>query len=302
MALKVDYVLRETGTNLRRNFTLTLASIVTVAVSLALVGASLLVRQGVQNATARWQGGVEFIIFLDPQIDPAQRSALSDLLDENPEVKSTMYVDQEAAYEEFKELFRDSPDTVESIGPADLPPSFRVVPTDPTAESVQSLVTYYRDQPGVFRVVAAADSIKKLQRLSGILATAIVGVAIFLLVAAGLLILNTIRMAMFARRREIEVMKLVGATNWFIRVPFMVEGLIHGLVGAALAIGGMLGLNWLFENRLAAGGEQGEGIDILNNFLVHTSDVVNNSLLIAAVGVVVGVVGSALAVSRFLDV
>ena len=119
-----------------------------------------------------------------------------------------------------------------------------------------------------------------------------------LLLAAGLLILNTIRMAMFARRREIEVMKLVGATNWFIRVPFMLEGLIQGLVGSGIAIGAVVTLNNFFESRLSNADE----LVILQGFVVANSEVFGTSLFILVVGALVGTIGSGIAVTRFLDV
>ena len=95
MAIKVDYVAREVGSNLRRNITLTLASIITVFVSLALVGVAFLTRQGVQNATQRWQGGVEFIIFMQPTASEDQLGAVQEALDESPQVDSVEFIDQQ---------------------------------------------------------------------------------------------------------------------------------------------------------------------------------------------------------------
>jgi cell division transport system permease protein len=114
--------------------------------------------------------------------------------------------------------------------------------------------------------------------------------------ASGLLIWNTIRTAMFARRREIEVMKLVGATNWFIRVPFMAEGLVQGIVGGAIGIGIVAALrNWMLPTLVNGGG-------IWTNFHVDVSDVRGTSLVLVAAGALVGILGSAVAATRFLDV
>jgi cell division transport system permease protein len=112
-----------------------------------------------------------------------------------------------------------------------------------------------------------------------------------------ILIFNTIRMAMFARRREIEVMKLVGATNWFIRVPYMLEGLVHGLIGTGLAVGALFGYQKLTSSFIDE-----RRLELLRGFVVNTSDVIGTSILIAVIGVLVGVLGSWLASSRFLDV
>ncbi|MCP3912238.1 MAG: ABC transporter permease [Actinomycetia bacterium] len=299
MALKLDYVVRETGNNLRRNLSLTLASVLTVAVSLSLVGASLLIREGVNNATARWKGGIEFIVFMNAESTSDQVQAIQATLHSSPAIASSEFVDQNQAYEEFKDIFANQPELVDSVTPEILPPSFRVVPTDPETEVIRALGLQFADQPGVREVVYAADTIDAIQRLSSIISWAIVVVAIVLLVSSGLLILNTIRMAMFARRREIEVQKLVGATNWFIRVPFMLEGLLQGLMGGIVAVGAVYGLNfWLFENKLA----NLDNLALLQSFVVDSSAVTSICLLILGVGAGVGMVGSGIAVGRFLDV
>jgi cell division transport system permease protein len=297
MPLKVDYLLRETGSNLRRNVTLTIASIVTVLVSLTLVGVALLIRQGVANTNQKWKGGVELIIYMDPAVTPEQRDALGDNLDKNPAVKKTEYLDQDAAYEEFLRLFKDSPEFTEEVEKEILPTSYKVVPEVATTDSVQQIKGVYDDYPGVLKVVTALDTLKTMESLTGAVSLTVAVAAFVLLVIAVLLIFNTIRMAMFARRREIEVMKLVGATNWFIRVPYMLEGLVHGLVGASLAVAALFGYQ-----RLTSQVIDQKRLELLSGFVVHTSDVVGTSVLITIIGTLVGVIGSGLASSRFLDV
>ena len=110
MAIRPGYVARETGNNLIRNFTITLASILTVTVSLALVGASLMAQQGVERATQRWQGGIEFIVFLNPEASQDQINAVGDDLRKNPQIQNVTFVDKQQAYTEFTELFRHSPE------------------------------------------------------------------------------------------------------------------------------------------------------------------------------------------------
>ncbi|MFN0092586.1 MAG: cell division protein FtsX [Acidimicrobiales bacterium] len=298
MAIKVSYVARETTSNLWRNLTLTAASTVTVAVSLALVGVSLLLRQGVENATARWKGGVEFIVFMHPEATPGQLETVQGELTTSPEVKEVKVVDQKAALAEFKQMFKDSPELVDAVDEATLPSSFRVVPRLPDADVISALGKQYEGKPGVREVVFAFDTIKTLQRLSRIVGNVILGIAVTLLVAAALLILNTIQMAMFARRREIEVMKLVGATNWFIRVPFMLEGLVQGVVGAALAVGAMWGVNGLLERWLSNASD----LKILQSFNVAQPEVIGTSVFLLVIGCVIGALGSGIAVTRFLDV
>src|SRR5918995_1432354 len=122
MALKVDYVLKETGRNLVRNPLLSLATIVVVVVAVALVGGSLLVRQAVGNATERWQGGIEFIVYMNPDATQDQIDAVNRALDGAPQVEEHTYLDKDAAYAEYRELFEeDSPELVDAVTPEALP-------------------------------------------------------------------------------------------------------------------------------------------------------------------------------------
>src|SRR5580765_4779241 len=127
MALSVDYVVKETATNLRRNLLMTFASILTVFLSLALVGGALLLKQGVARTSAKWRGGVELEIFMKPDASPSESDAIEKQLSSMPDVKSVTYVDQQAAYKEFRRLFDNSPDITSAVVATDLPPSYRVV-------------------------------------------------------------------------------------------------------------------------------------------------------------------------------
>lgn len=301
MALNLEYVVRETGRNLRRNFTLTVASVLTVAVSLSLLGVALLLQKGVANATNRWEDGVEFIIFLQPEISDAQKDHVESLLEQQTPafVQSHRFVTQEEAFEEFqKDFFPDTPEITELVTAEILPPSFRVVPTELDADQVEVLAESFEDQPGVRKVIRATEEIKKLEQATDFVRWIVLFAGIILLVTGLLLILNTIRMAMFARRREIEVMKLVGATNWFILVPFMVEGTIAGILGAGLGTGAVYGANRGFERWLASD----DVLAILKSFAVDRSEVWGIGLLLLAIGAAVGAIGSAIAAYRFLDV
>ena len=298
MPIKVDYVVRETTSNLGRNISITLASVLTVAVSLALVGGSLMLRTGIENATARWQGGIEFVVYLNTTATPEQIDSVGQALQESPEVASVKFFDQQASYEEFKRLFADSPEMVDSVRPEDLPPSYRVEPVNKDADSVESLANSFRDRAGVKNVILASKTIQLIQDLSSALTLGIFVVAAVLLGAAGMLILNTIRMAMFARRREIEVMKLVGATNWFIRVPFMLEGLVQGLLGALVAIISLAIFKPFFEGWLPKANE----IPLVSGFTVSGAGLFGIYALLGVVGALVGTIGAGVAVTRFLDV
>ncbi|MGK2929198.1 MAG: cell division protein FtsX [Acidimicrobiales bacterium] len=297
MALKLDYMVRETSTNLFRNFSLTVASILTVAVSLSLVGGAFLLRSAVDNATQQWEGGIEFIVFMQPEAPQDQTDAVQRQLEDSTQVERWDYFDQDETFEEFRDLFQNTPQIVDSVTPEILPPSFRVVPVDKSAETIEGLRTVFESQPGVREVVAAFDSIRTIRNLSNLIGVGLFVVATFLLVAAALLILNSIRMAMFARRREIEVMKLVGASNWFIRVPFMLEGVVQGLIGSGFAIGVVFAVQRVFDNIASD-----QRFSLFAGLLVDSQQVTFTAILVVVAGVLIGALGSAFAVSRFLDV
>jgi cell division transport system permease protein len=295
VALSLDYVARETGTNLWRNRLMTLAAVLTVAVSLSLVGAALLIKQGVSTATTRWKGGVQLAVFMQPQAPADQTRAVGDRLASMQEVKRATFCDQACSYREFRTMFANQPDLVQSATAADLPPSYRVVARD--ANRVQEIGSTLKPFAGVRSVVFAKQSVDTLLRVTGIAQAVLFGVALILLAAAGVLILNAIRMAIFARRREVAVMKLVGATNWFIRVPYMAEGVIQGLCGGIVAAGVVAAVSFLLRYSV-----QHYDVTLFQSIVVSGRDLFLTVLFVLVVGVVVGAGGSALGVRRFLEV
>ncbi len=294
MPVSLAYVAKETSSNLLRNLLMTVAAVLTVAVSLWLVGGALLLRQGVTRATIQWKGGVELSIFLKPDVEANQKDAVDRELSAMPEVKSKKYVDQEMAFEEFKQIVnvKDYNDVVTA---KDLPPSFRVVPR--RAELVETIGERFTAQPGVSEVVYAKETIKRLLDVTRKRQLAFFGLAAVVLVSATVLILNTIQLAIFARRREVAVMKLVGATNWFIRLPFMLEGMVQGLVGAAVAFIGIYVLRNVVMDLITD-----PSFAPVDSLAARASDAVGTGIFLLVVGATVGAVGSAIAVRRFLDV
>ena len=297
--MNFDYLFRETGRNLRRNLTLTLASVLTVAVSLSLLGVALLLQKGVNNATDRWENGVEFIIWVQPDISENQRNLLETDLNNSTGIASYRFVSQEEALQEFNEdYFPDNPEITQLVTTDVIPSSYRVIPAQLNAEAIEIVAAGFEAKPGVKKVVRATDEISKIETATDVIRWVVLGAGIILLATGLLLILNTIRMAMFARRREIEVMKLVGATNWFILIPFMLEGTFQGVVGAALGTASVYGANRAFEEWLSSDNV----LNILQSFAVSSGDVWEIGFLLLGIAALVGSVGSAIAAYRFLDV
>jgi cell division transport system permease protein len=288
------YFSRETLISLRRNLGMTFAGIITVMISLLLAGGILLVQRTVDHGTDKWKHGVELEIFMRTNASQQQIDDMAAALASNKaEIKSYRFLNHDEAYKEFKKIFRDQPALVESTTPEVLPESFRVVPV--TAELTAQVAAEYQGKPGVDTVVTAQEQVKRLLNAIRYLRYGFISMAIALLAAATFLIVNTIRLATFARRREIEVMKLVGASNWFIRVPFMAEGMVQGIIGAGLAFGFVFGLKVVISNLIS------HRHDLLQSFYVTNSDAIFIGILVLIAGAVIGAIGSLIGLYRFLD-
>jgi cell division transport system permease protein len=295
LAISSSYVLRETAGNVKRNLAMTLAAILTMTVSLTALGSVLVMRQAINKASVQSLGGVQVAIFLRPDVSTTETTAIRQQLTSAPDVKSFHFVDKPHAYAEFREIFGSNSVIVNALTVDDMPPSFRVVPT--RAQDVSQLGVLFNNQPGVFKVAYPAqevsDLVHKFNRwkwLFGVLAGAV-------LIGAVALIVNTIQLAIFARRREVAVMKLVGATNWFIRVPFMLEGFIQGMTGAIIACV----LTYSIRNFVASLIPD-QTIFGTNSLYVSPHEAILSGVVLLFGGAIVGVLGSAFAVRRYLAV
>lgn len=293
--MSTAYLARETGINLRRNLVMTIAAVVTMMVSLSALGVVLIMRQAITKASIQWQGGVELAIFLSPSASANEIAAISHELSSMPGVKRFHYVDKPEAYKEYKEIFGGNSELSNVLTVNEMPPSYRVVPT--RADEVAQLGRQFKGQPGILTVSYAQQQIDQLLSRFHTLRVFGIGLAAGVMIGAVALIVNTIQLAIFARRREVAVMKLVGATNWFIRVPFMLEGLVHGLVGGALAFM----VTYFARNTIASfvGNESFLGSQTL---YVTSGEAILTGVVLLCVGAGVGALGSAFAVRRFLTV
>jgi cell division transport system permease protein len=256
----------------------------------------MIVGFAVGNATQRWEGGIEFVVFMQPEATQEQIASVEGDLEESPAVERFEYIDKDEAFAEFVDLFSDTPDFTENVPPEVLPTSFRVKPVDKEAQQVQELGELYASKAGVREVVFASEAIKSVQSLARKIINLIIIFAVALTIAAAVLIVTTIQMAAASRRREIEVMKLVGATNWFIRIPFMLEGLIQGLIGALVACL----LAWWFA-PFFEGLFRDEAL-LLNGLTVNGGEMNFVYIVVLAGGTLLGTVASGVAVTWFMDV
>jgi cell division transport system permease protein len=300
MIARISYAFRETWASFKRNVTLTMAAVITSAVSLLLVGSTFLIQRAFDNLLTRWKGDVELIVYVRSDADPNQIQVIEDALKSQPsiiDVTKLRYLDQAESYAEAQKLFAGDPGTLRLLTPENIPSQFKVVPISQDSNLIRELGEQFRSLAGVREVAYAQDVFDVVARVSQFIRIATTAMSIVLLVVAVGLIWNTIRTAMFARRREIEVMKLVGATNWFIRIPFMLEGLLQGLIGGVLSCLGLWGLNSAWSGAVA---------DFNDNelaALVVTDGYMRFVMIILlGIGAIAGAVGSGIAASRFLDV
>lgn len=294
MAIKLDYAIQESLTNIRRNFFMTLAAVLVVAVALFLFGSVFLLRNAVSRTVDLFTGQVRVSVFLDPEIDPALQQELQQEIQTLPEVRSVRYESKQQAYENFKRLFQSQPAIVRNTTPDALPASFRVQLDNP--EEFEVIRDRFDGRPGIANIRDEAETVRQLFRETRTLRTGALAMAIVVGVAAVVLIATTIRMALYARRKEIGIMKLVGATNWFIRIPFMMEGVVQGAVGAFAAVLLLIPTRGFITNLGAA------NISFNLRPEITFVDVAVHGVYLLLAGMVVGAVGSVFGLRRFLDV
>ncbi|PZS11111.1 MAG: ABC transporter permease [Acidimicrobiales bacterium] len=248
--MRAKFVLSEALTGLWRNVTMSVAMILTTAISLTLLGAGGLLYVQIQETKDVLRGKVEVMLFLNDDANEQQRQTLKQRLENDHQlVRDVSFESKEQAYERFKELFRNSPDFVHGVQPDALPASFRVKLLDP--KDYSDLANKYRSADGVSRVSSQQEVVSQLFSMIDAVKNTTFAVAVLQGIAALLLIGNTIQVAAYSRRREVSIMKLVGASNWYVRLPFILEASMAGLIGAAIGwLGLILGKVFLVDGAL----------------------------------------------------
>lgn len=290
MALKVGYFVKEATTNLRRNKLMTVASVLVAAVSLLLLGGVLTLDDFVGSITREIESQVEVSVFLVDDITEEQQTDVESTLSDLEVVTNVTYVSKEEAFEEFQELYRDQPALTENVDPDVLPASYRVELTDP--QQVALIRSALDRNPAIEEIADHQETVRRLVGFTDLLRTFSVVMVAVLLGAAVLLIANTTQLAIYARRKEVQIMKLVGATNWFVRLPFMLEGIAAGLAGAGIALA-----------LLAAGKSIARSqFPVWIPTVALESVALGQVFWLAILGVTVGALGSMVAMRRFLEV
>ncbi|MGY0061240.1 permease-like cell division protein FtsX [Streptomyces sp. LZ34] len=303
--MRAQFVLSEIGVGLRRNLTMTFAVIVSVALSLALFGGSLLMREQVSTMKGYWYDKVNVSIFLcnkqDKETSPncskgavtdAQKNEIRSELKQMNIVESVQFETAEQAYKHYKEQFGDSP-LADSLTPDQMQESFRIKLKDP--EKYKVISTAFAGRPGVQEVQDQKELVDDLFNLLNGMNYAALGVMSLMLIVALMLIVNTVRVSAFSRRRETGIMRLVGASSFYIQMPFIMEAAIAGLLGAGFAC------------VLLVSGQY----FLVNNWLVNRIDVINfigwdavlaKLPLVLAIGLLMPALAAFFALRKYLKV
>lgn len=302
--MRAQFVFHEIWIGLRRNLTMTVAVITTVAICLTMFGMGLLIRQQVSGMKSYWNDKIEVSVFLCVKGSPTpvcrnngpataqEKAQIQQDLKALPQVQRVTYENQQQAYERFKESFKNTPAFVKSTSAAELPDSFRVKLKNP--EDYKVIVGAMKTRAGIDSVVDEQQVLDRFFSILNGLQKAAWMIAAIQVIAAILLIGNTIRIAAYNRRKETGIMRLVGSSNFFIQLPFLLEGAIAGLIGGIVASGLLALSKLLVFNRL-------------QEYFTFTttmswSTVISTIVLSIVVGILMCAVASYLTLLRYLRV
>jgi cell division transport system permease protein len=305
MATSPGYFVRETWSSFRRNWVMSLVSVSIIFISLLLVGAFFLTSSVLDSIVTSFESKVSIQVFLTDTAPTANVDALETDIQKMPDVKSITYVTKDEALARFKAQTKNSPQLVEQLRGNPLPASVEVALVDP--RQVQTVVNLIVKDPNLAKVIKnptdptasdiryGQDVVQNLFKATEVVRVFAAAFLILLLVVSLVLIGNTIRLAIYSRRREISIMRLVGASNWFIRTPFLLEGVLQALIGSILALltlaaAQALIVPWLQSNL---------------KFLpvsIGGATVAQLTALLIGSGIVIGLLGSGSAIRRYLKV
>lgn len=300
--MRFSFFLAEALGSMRRNWIMAMAAVITVFISTAILGAVLVTRDNLEHGATNLKNRVLIEVFIKDEATPEQQQSLERKIQSLSEVKSYKYVSKDEALRRFREKYGERIVANLTINP--LPASFEIQVYN--ADFVDSVARQFINDPVVAHdpgtqngVRYAKETVRKMLGTLNLVGWGMWAATGAFAVAAVLLISTTVRLSIFARRREVEIMRLVGATNWFIRWPFVLEGFITGLVGAVLAAGAVYVGNWALSNWV-----ESSHIDFLSIrvFPIWWQGSWPLGLLptLALLGALLGAVGSLVALRRYL--
>jgi len=305
--VRFNFFLSEALSSLRRNWVMTVAAVLTVFISMAILGLVLVIDRNLNQGATSLKNRVMIEVFLKDSATPEQVAALKSRIESMPEVKGApTYVSKDEALAEFKQrLGANAASILQNLSTNPLPASFRIYVKNPN--EVDRVAARFFNDPIVDNTPGTHDGVRYAQqtvrRMLGTIDLVEKGMWVATIIfsaAAILLISTTVRLSIFARRREIEIMRLVGATNWFIRWPFVVEGFITGLTGSIVAAVGVFVVNWTVYNWIHNSSVNFLGIKVYPVWIQSGQWPLGLLPTLALLGAVLGALGSLVAMRRYL--
>jgi len=292
----IGYYFREAFVSFKRNWIMSLAAISTVAISLFFLGFFMIVAIIFNAKFGGLEAEANINVYLRDDITAEQTAAINKKIMGLKEVSSATYVSKNEALKRFKERMKDSPGLLDALSGNPLPASFEVKFKDEfkSADSIDKLKNLLKNSKEVDEIIGQ-EIVKRLFAIATIARWIFITIIVLMSFAGMTLIINAIRLAIYARRKEIEIMRLVGASNWFIRWPFIIEGVMSGFLGAFSASLLLLIANTQLFMRI-------ETMVPFMSFSVNQTTFMYVVLTLFAVGGVIGAGGSILALRRFLKI
>jgi cell division transport system permease protein len=307
--VRTGFFFSEAFGSLRRNWVITLAAVLTVFISMAILGLVLVINQNLNSGATSLKNRVEIEVFISDNAPQAQVNALEAKIKGLPQLKSYQYISKEQALQEFrKRLGSDADQILANLVGNPLPASYRIYVKD--ANQVDAVARQFFDDPAVDNSAPGKhDGVRYAQatvrRMLGTinLVTKGMWIATALFAVAGILLISTtVRLSIFARRNEIEIMRLVGATNWFIRWPFMLEGFMTGLVGSIFAAVAIWVVNLTVFNWIKSSAINFLKVELYPMWFKSGWWPLGLLPTLVVLGSVLGALGSAVALRRYLRV
>ena len=295
---RLGYFVRRALINLRQNIFVNVVTIGTITLALLIVALFLLVFVNLENAVGNWSERVQVTVYFDRELAPQEQAALRAKIISIPGANRVNYVSRDEALKRFKGRLRGQETLLEGVRPEVLPTSFEIAlkRSSRDTQEVEAFVSVLKRIPGISEVQYGEEWVKRFNTFLNFMRLLGALLGSFLLIAVVFIVSNTIKLTIYARRDELEVMALVGATRFFIKAPFLIEGIIQGCVGSLIAIGLLLGLYEVFLQNAGS-------------FLTFNPATSGLSFLpleyvggIVITGVALGFIGSLTSLKRFVNV
>ena len=290
----MGYFFKEALTSLSRNRVLSLATVSTMAICILFLGIAVLLTVNAGNFMNQLESDIEIIAYLDNSLTDAEIARINEKIQGTPGVAGAVFVSREEALQRVQEKFAERDyDLEKTLGKNPLPNSYEIKAQHP--QEVAQVAGHIEQITGIYKVNYGQGIVERLFQVTKWVRIISIVFMVILALGAVFLIATTIRLAVFARRKEIYLMKLIGATDWFVRWPFFIEGILMGLLGAVIAIGLLaLGYSSLVQNMQTA---------LFFIPLVYQQNLlVEMYIALLGVGVLLGVIGNYKSLNRFLDV